>query len=304
VNPRARGALIVAGAVIALAVALEIIDRLSPAPKGPGSSSYATQPAGVAAYASVLERAGHPVRQIRTPISERWPRPEETLIILDPDFIDSDEAVSIADWVSEGGRLVAGLSGEQPWLEQLVADVPEWDDDAPPARAPLLPVTETAGVEQVRTRGGAWHEPAELLPVIGPADAPLVVTGRVGEGSIALLADTAPLQNRALARADNAALGLALVGGDERPVAFLETVHGYGVSRGFGGLPARIKWVLLGLALTTLVALWGAGRRFGPTEDPETPLAPPRVEYVDALAAALMRAKPDKNPPPDQEARP
>ena len=43
-------------------------------------------------------------------------------------------------------------------------------------------------------------------------------------------------ENRGLARADNAAFGLALAGG-AAAVAFLETVHGYGVSRGFGGLP-------------------------------------------------------------------
>ncbi len=77
-------------------------------------------------------------------------------------------------------------------------------------------------------------------------------------------------------------------------MAFLETVHGYGVSRGFGGLPARVKWTLLGLALTTLLALWAAGRRLGPAEDPDVPLPPPRVEYADALAAALARAEPDK----------
>ena len=59
-----------------------------------------------------------------------------------------------------------------------------------------------------------------------------------------------------------------------------------------------MKWVLLGLALTTLVALWAAGRRFGPIEDSDESLPPPRVEYVDALASSLVRTKPDK------EARP
>ena len=78
--------------------------------------------------------------------------------------------------------------------------------------------------------GGAWHELGSTLPVIGPADAPLVVTARAGRGTVVALADPSPLQNRRLAYADNAALGLALAG--DRPVAFLETVHGYGVSRG------------------------------------------------------------------------
>ena len=82
-----------------------------------------------------------------------------------------------------------------------------------------------------------------------------------------------------------------LVGTLAATVAFLETVHGYGVSRGFGGLPTAVKWTLLGLLLTSLVAVWSAGRRFGPPEDPDTDPPPPRVEYVEALASALARTK-------------
>jgi hypothetical protein len=201
--------------------------------------------------------------------------------------------------VRSGGRLIAGGSGDSGWLEQVIQDVPRWEPDGPTARAPLVPVSETTGVDVVRAvETGAWHELGQNLPVIGPPDAPLVVTARSGEGSVALIADTSPLHNRGLDQADNAMFGLALIGGARQPVAFLETVHGYGVSRGFGGLPTRVKWVLIGLALTALVALWAAGRRFGPPEDPEDPPPPPRVEYVEALASALVRTKPDK------EARP
>ena len=109
---------------------------------------------------------------------------------------------------------------------------------------------------------------------------------------VVVLADTSPLSNEGLGAADNAAFGVALAGGT--PVAFLETVHGYGVSRGFGGLPTEVKWTLLGLLLTSLVAVWAAGRRFGPPEDPDTDPPPPRVEYVEALAGSLARTKPDK----------
>ena len=91
-------------------------------------------------------------------------------------------------------------------------------------------MTETSGVEEVRAyEYGAWHELGDTLPVIGPPDAPLVVTARSGEGSVALLADVSPLHNRGLDQADNAMFGLSLTGGARKPVAFLETVHGYGV---------------------------------------------------------------------------
>jgi hypothetical protein len=145
--------------------------------------------------------------------------------------------------------------------------------------------------------GGGWHRLGGALPALGPPDAPLLVVARSGRGSVALLADASPLQNRLLGTADGAALGLALAGG--RPVVFLETVHGYGVSRGLSALPARVKWTLLGLLATGLLALWTAGRRLGPPEVDDAPPAPARIEYVDALAGALARTKPSGPPPAD-----
>jgi hypothetical protein len=296
-DPRARAAVVVIGGLVGFLVVLEVIDRLSPTPQGPRSSSYATAPAGLAAYASLLERAGHPVRRLRVPIAGRPPRMGETLVVLDPSVMEPGEERALGDWVRAGGRLVAGGSGDPTWLDEVLdEEVPRWGGDGPSRRPVLAPVLETAGVrEVVSAGGGAWHELGAALPVIGPADAPLLVTARSGRGTVALLADASPLQNRRLAHADGAALGLALAGGARRPVAFLETVHGYGAARGIAGLPASVKWALIGLALTALVAVWAAGRRLGPPEDPEDPLPPPRVEYVDALAAALVRAKPEKN---------
>jgi hypothetical protein len=298
-SSRVRIGVIVIAALAAFIVLLEVLERISPAPEGPRSSSYATSPQGIAGYASVLQRAGHPIRRLRTSVTDDAPPTDATLIVLDPDVMEPDEAKAIGDWVRSGGRLVAGGAGDSGWLDEVIPHVPRWEPDGETEREPLLGVIETSDVEVVRAHEfGAWHELGNTLPVIGPADAPLVVTVRSGEGSVALLADASPLHNRALDEADNAMFGLNLIGGARKPVAFLETVHGYGVSRGFGGLPANVKWVLLGLALTTLMALWAAGRRFGPIEDIDEELPPPRVEYVDALASALARTKPDK------EARP
>jgi uncharacterized protein DUF4350 len=293
-DTRVRLGLGIVAALVGFAVVLAVIERLSPAPKGPRSSSYATSPAGLAAYASVLERAGHPVRRLRTRIAEEAPPTDQTLVVFDPDVMEPQEAKAIGDWVRSGGRLVAGASGDSSWLDEALHDAPVWEGSDATRRRTLVPVAETTGVTEVVSIGGGWHELGGALPVIGPAAGPLVVTARSGKGTVALLADSTPLQNRALDERDDAALGIALVGGEGRTVAFLETVHGYGVSRGFGGLPGNVKWALIGLALTALVAIWAAGRRFGPAEDPDTEPPPPRVDYVDALAAALVRAKPDK----------
>jgi hypothetical protein len=292
---RVRLVLGIAACLVGFAFVLAIVDRLTPKPSGPPSSSYATTPRGLAAYASVLQRNGHPVRRIRTRVADERPPTDQTLVVLDPDVMEPQEARAIGDWVRAGGNLVAGGAGDASWLDEVLSDPPSWKPGDGGERRTLVPVGVTAGVEEVVSDDGAWHELGGALPVIGPADGPLLVTTRQGRGSVSLLADTTPLTNARLDQADGAALGVALAGGDRRTVAFLETVHGYGVSRGFGGLPSNVKWALLGLALTALLAVWAAGRRFGPPEDPDTEPPPPRMAYVDALAAAFVRAKPDND---------
>jgi hypothetical protein len=244
----------------------------------------------------VLERNGHPVRRLRTGIADAAPPTDQTLVVLDPDGLEPAEAHAIGKWVRSGGNLVAGGTGDAPWLDEVLDRAPRWVDGGGRLRRTLVPAGVTSDVGEVVSRGG-WRALGGALPVIGPADRPLLVTTRAGQGSVSLLADTTPLTNAALDRADGAALGIALAGGRGRTVAFLETVHGYGVARGFAGLPASVKCALLGLALTALAAVWAAGRRFGEPEDPEAEAPPPRVGYVDALAAALVRAEPQ----PDKE---
>jgi hypothetical protein len=292
---RVRLALGVLACLAGFAVVLTIIDRLTPEPTGPASSSYATSPQGLAAYASVLQRNGHRVRRVRTRVADERPPTGQTLVVLDPDVMEPQEARAIGEWVRAGGNLVAGGAGDASWLDEVLAEPPRWEGGGPRERRTLVPMGVTAGVDAVVSDGGGWHQLGGALPVIGPADGPLLVTTRAGRGTVTLLADTTPLTNAALDQGDGAALGIALAGGDERTVAFLETVHGYGVARGFGGLPTAVKWTLLGLALTALVAVWAAGRRFGPPEDPDTEPPPPRMAYVDALAAALERAKPEQD---------
>ena len=293
---RVRVALGVAACLVGFAIVLAIVDRLSPEPKGPPSSSYATSPQGLAAYASVLQRSGHPVRRLRTRIADEQPPTDQTLVVLDPDVMEPEEARAIGEWVRAGGELVAGGRGGAAWLDEVLSDPPAWKDGrgrrAAHARARRRDHRRRRG--RLAT-GGGWRELGAGAAGDRARRRPAARHPARRPGSVALLADATPLTNAALDEADGAALGVALAGGQGRTVAFLETVHGYGVSRGFGGLPASVKWALIGLALTALLAVWAAGRRFGPPEDPDIEPPPPRVAYVDALAAALVRAKPEND---------
>ena len=55
---------------------------------------------------------------------------DATLIVLDPDVMEPDEATAIGEWVRAGGRLVAGGTGDSGWLEEVIGEVPRWGETA------------------------------------------------------------------------------------------------------------------------------------------------------------------------------
>jgi hypothetical protein len=282
---------VIAAAFVLFGAAIVVIDRLAPNPSGPDSSSYATAPKGLAAYADLLRRSGRQVERRQRPLAERPLDPGRTLVVLDPRGMTHDEAEAVGEFVRAGGQLVAGGITGAGWIEDALGDAPAPRGDGADVVRALVPVPETAGVTTVEDpEESAWEETgASNLPVIGEAGEPLAVVAVRGEGRALLLASAAPLQNRALARADNAALGLSATAG--RPVTFLETVHGYGQETGLAALPARVWWTLLGLLLAALLFAWSHARRIGPPEDEERELPPARAEYLDALSGALVRTR-------------
>ena len=289
-SPGGRFALGLVAALGAFSLLVLAIDRLAPQPEGPDSSAYATSPAGLAAYADLLTRNGVRVERRRRPVGEGAPPARGTLVVLDPRAVDAEEAGAIAAWVRAGGRLVTGgRRGVAGLAGRISEPLPARADGGTRSVPVLAPVPETAGVRSVRAVvGGELHSIGGALPLLGTPDAPLATVTRVGRGRVVVLADGSPLQNRGLAREDNAAFALALAGADS-PVTFLETVHGYGASTGLGALPASARWALLGLLLAGLAFVWSKARRIGPPEDRERPLPPPRADYVDALAGSLAR---------------
>ena len=280
------------GGFLALNALLVVLDRLTPEPSGPESSSYATAPRGVAAYADLLGRAGHPVRRLREAPAEAQLDPAGTVVVLDPESLDSDDAAALGDFVEDGGRLVAGGAAPSEWVDELVDSEPAWSGRRVREGRPLAPVPELAGVAVVRAAGpGSWAETGEALPVLGDESRSLLAVAPVGRGRLLLLADASPLQNRLLAEADHAALGLALAGPRSRSVTFVESVHGYAPASGIAAIPPNWLAALAGLALAVLVLMLARGRRLGPPELEARELPPPRRDYVESLAAILARTK-------------
>jgi len=280
--------------VIAFDLALKALENFTGGtPGGPTSSSYATAPGGLRAYAELLAREHHPISRLRTYPHEAVLDPAGTVVVLDPPLVTGLDAVALRRFVEPGGRLIAGGSGSG-WLRgAILAPAPTRD----PLRQitialPIAPAPELAGVTRVRAGGsGGWSSAGAALPLLGGDRAALVDVATVGRGRVLLLADPTPLQNGLLGAADNARLGLNLAGASGRPVAFLEAYHGYGKASGLRAIPFRWKLLLAGLILATLTYMVARGRRLGPPELEERELAPPRRVYVESLAGVLGMAR-------------
>jgi hypothetical protein len=282
----ARVTLGIVGAIVIANVAFALLDSATRGrdETGATSSSLSTAPTGTAAYAELLQRAGHPTRSQRGDLRGAVLDPRSTLIVFDPSDVAHDEIVALRTFVQRGGNLVAGGDDPDAWLGRVVPALPPWSAEST-RRATT--VFEDARYE-LRTDGSGTFRRRD-------GEDSLLITRRVGSGTIAALADTSPLQNRLLGRADNAALGLGLAGSPDRPVAFAEGVHGFGDASGIDAVPGRWKVALLGLAAAALVTMVSIGRRIGPAEAATRTLPPPRRAYVDALASLLARTRPARD---------
>jgi hypothetical protein len=290
-----RGWILACAAVVAMFLALGLLgEALGGNPSGPVSSSYATDSDGLAAWAELLSRTGHTVMQLRTPLAHARLHPADTVVVLDPNALLPAEGARLLAFVRDGGRLVIGGSDAQSTLPAVIPRPPRWTGSGPASEVPAAGAGATvAGVSEVRSAGeGEWSATAGYrAPLRSAAGGSLLLERDLGGGTIELLADASPLQNRLLAAADNAQLALDLSGGRARPVVFVESVHGFGESSGLAALPGRWWLAFAGLALAGRVWILARGRRLGPAEDAGASAPPPRSAYVDAISLLLRRAR-------------
>jgi Domain of unknown function (DUF4350) len=260
-------------------------------PGGPTSSSYATASDGAAAFASLLARAGHDVVRERVAPHRVALDPGDTVVVLDPPFVLPQDAIALRRFVRRGGRLIASSDGSS-WLGRVVSRPPAWGAHAVTVARPLVPIAELQGVRRIEPAGnGAWLRAGSSIPVLGDRQGSILAVAALGRGRALLLADSSPLQNAYLGKADNARLASSLAGAPSRRVVFFETYHGYGRGTGFGAIPARWRLAFLLAGLAALVFMFARVRRLGPPELAARPFAPSRREYVDALAATLARTR-------------
>jgi len=289
-----RRLLVLGGIVLAVLVALRIAGELTrddERAQGPAGSSYAYGSYGASAYAALLLRSGREVIRLRDRPRDLDLDPRLTVVLLYPDAITPDDAAALGRFVRRGGRLVAADELPGSWLAAVVPDPPRWSSAALGMTRALAPVRETSGVRAVAPGvTGRFRSAGPAVPAVGDATSALVAVRRVGAGRAVLLADASPLLNGRLDRRDDAALALSIAG-EGRPVAFVESVHGYGRASGWGALPGRFRGALVLLGLAGAALVLARGRRLGPAQPAARALAPARSEYAEGLAGALLQAR-------------
>lgn len=270
-----------------------------PRAKGPESSSFATSQAGLAGLAELADQRGFKIEQRMYDLAgDEVPPldPSKTLAVFNTE-LDPNEVATVAKFLLSGGRLVTGGRGST-WVMGV----------ARPLRySELNETTPLAGeVDRPELFGGAKElsvpSPIYFAAYAGDSlawvgDQAIATEVAVGAGRIRMVSDPSLFSNSSLAKADNAAFALAMLGNPGDTVVFAEAGHGYRINTGTAkGLPWRLRWFLAFSLFATILGMIVQGRRNGPPERPHRVLPPPRSDYIYAVAANLQPASSSNDP--------
>jgi uncharacterized protein DUF4350 len=311
--------------VLVVLVVLLIIARIGTGrnrePSGdPRRSTYLTAPAGAHGFAAALERLGVRVVQLR----QRLPRVEADALVataergptvvaaLGPTYaLDGGDAAALARLSSAGLHLlIAGGRAEaamrcfgyrvRPMLqaEPAISPEPRYRLDV---RAVLRPGRRRA-VAATPADSAQCAQPVVLqvdtLLRTEAGGEPVVLRLRLASGAVAtLVADDEMFTNRVLRSEAGAPFVLRLVADHYRRLMVDEYDHGFGPSgRLDQAVVAWIRrtpwgWAGVQLGLAGLLALFTAGRRFGPVQRRLERRRRSPLEHVHALATALAAAR-------------
>ena len=113
--PAVRWGLGVVAFIVALNLSPSRSARSCPR-RRPASSSYATSSQGLAAYAELLSKLGHPVTRLREAPADVRLDPRSTVVLLDPQSdLGPEDVGALRNFAAAGGRVVAGGADTARW---------------------------------------------------------------------------------------------------------------------------------------------------------------------------------------------
>jgi hypothetical protein len=284
-----------AGAVIGVFAIGIVAAQVSPAGSSGERSTFGNPedpgPNGLLALTVLLESTDHEVERIAEAPSKADLDSDKTIFLVAPGTLTAADANTLNEVASDGARVVvAGDPGDEG-LSRLLDTDAAIDDATGGAQTPLTLTPETSAVTTVESTDElAFSSAGSALPIVGTIGKPGAVVKEVGAGRVIVIAGSSTLTNEGIVEADNARFTINLAGPQGREVQLIEAVR-VAPGSGLSALPGAWGWAALGLFVAALALAWSRGRRLGPVEHASRPLQPPRREYVEAVAGALVRSR-------------
>ena len=299
INSGDRKILLIAGAVLfVLTMGLAL---LGTDPAGQGMevpSTYSAGPGGARAAYLLLQELHYKVSRWERSPAELPGEPENSVLILaDPwEPPTNQELKALKGFVENGGEVLFTGARIETYFPK--ANVKGFSSRDPRTFSADVPSNYTAGAAKISLETSAvWRKPtADVLPLYGDEESPVVVSWRVGEGRILWWAGATPLTNSGISSEGNLNFFLDAVSstrpGEERSLRIYwdEYFHGERTSLWSYVHRTPVAWGLLQISILGLIVVFTFSRRSGPMVMPPvvSRLAP--LEFVDTLGGLYERA--------------
>jgi hypothetical protein len=286
-------------------------------PAFPMRTTHSTRASGTMACYMLFERFGIDVQRSERPLLADHLKGLDVVILIEPLYpLEDGEQIGLRAWIRGGGLLVCsdnGLPGPHDEHGWGMHDVTRHPDAMQPTYSPderrAMPLARDVSSTRFQSASAAPLHDAPLLDVEEDA-APLyadtagarIVSYRIGDGGIIVLADTSFLSNAWISQADNAILAANLVEyalnhARGSRVAFDEYHFGYGGRPsgfslfGVGMIQTSLGWCVLCLMLAGVLYLVYKGRRFGTRYPATRTRRRTKLEYVHSVGATYRVAR-------------
>jgi hypothetical protein len=256
-------------------------------------SSLDTTSSGTAAFARLLTLNGHKVDRLTSNLSPRSAHSFGDLFSLGATSWSAANTRAVEDLLAHGDTVT--LSGQVASLAVLHRIAPalkvQWSSTSANIVTSFANSPITSGVQEVDSPGPGSFIVSHASPqfvILARGSGGVLALAIHHDGLLIMLASSSSLWNQNLASLDNAAWGLKLAAPPHSVVAFDEYSHGVGApGKGLASLPSPWRFGLAAVLLALLVWIVSASRRFGPPQETERKMLPPRIGYVDAMATRL-----------------
>lgn len=288
---------VAAGVMIALLAAIAAVVAPPADAADGGTSTFSAGPRGTKAAYLTLRALGYQVERSMEPMTAVRVEPASTTMILSGDEAASEQdRRAIREFIEQGGTLVAiGSNGAFALGLQ-----------APPGPGPspfettvekftrITPSALSDGAAEISMSSYGLRPvlPDTFVPLYGAsADDAVIAVATRGQGRALWFADSTPISNGYLDKADNLRLLLNIVGAaDRRRVVFDEHYQGYKRSLWSYIVRTPLPWVGAQVGLVLVAVLLTHSRRNGPVRPPHVDARTSPMEFVEMLGTLYSRA--------------